>query len=122
MSEKKQRDFFENLDTFGLGHLVPLLEQYQEKVVEHIKEHGGVGKISLALSYSVDGMSRVNVSAVPHFTLPKRKLQTVSMFTTEDGKLSKNNPDQKTIDDVEIVEHEGKNIVGFKKRAANGEQ
>jgi len=102
MADKKEKtDFIENLRLYGMKDLIPLLTDYQDKIVEAVSNRGGKGTLTLKIDYKLDGDNRIEVSCNADYKIPKKKLLSMSMFRTRNHKLAPHDPDQYTIDDIE---------------------
>ena len=106
MSKNDKTSFLANLNVFGLGELLPTMEKYQEQIIQEVKRLGGSGELTVKIKYKLDGDKQVLVTPDISTKLPKKRMTSVPMFTTEDNKLALDDPAQMTIDDVEDVSGE----------------
>lgn len=92
--------FIKNMKSYGLGSLLDEAAREQDKIVEAVRTTGKAGKLTMTLNFKRTGQHGVTVSPDIKSSIPRKPLQAVEMYATDDNKLHDDNPDQLTHDDV----------------------
>ena len=102
-------EIVKNLSEYGFGTLLPRLEEMQDRLIKAVRETGKPGTITLKLTFKPQGIKEVKVDTSLTPSIPEKTIDPVSMFIVDDNKLSPNDPDQVTIDNVININEKEKN-------------
>lgn len=96
---RHELNFLEFLQTFRRGELLHEGDAKLTELMEAIRDTGGNGSITVKVSFKTNKAGQVE--ATPDLTIkkPARALGTGIYFATEDGRLSRRDPNQLDIED-----------------------
>ncbi len=96
--------FMKNMQSYGLGSLMNEMADEQDKIVAAVRTTGKTGKLVITLNFKRSGQHGVIVDPKIAPTIPRKPLQAVEMYATDDNKLHDDNPDQLTHENVYQIE------------------
>ncbi|SEN94942.1 hypothetical protein SAMN04488103_109165 [Gemmobacter aquatilis] len=96
---KHELNFLEFLQTFRRGELLNEGDQKLTELMEAIRDTGGNGSLTLKINFKVNKAGQLE--ATPDLTVkkPARALGTGIYFATDDGRLTRRDPNQMDIED-----------------------
>lgn len=86
--------FLQLLQTFRRGSLVSVAEERLAELLTAVRETGGAGDLTIKLPVKVNKGGQIEIDPVVTIRKPRRALGTGIYFVTEDGRLSRRDPDQ----------------------------
>jgi len=96
----KKQQFLDNMTRFGLGKVLEEMADYQNQVVEGVRETGKVGELTLKLKFKKYDKHGVIVEPVVTHKIPKLPIKPVEMWADDSNYLHDHNPDQLTHENV----------------------
>lgn len=105
-----EKQFIENLHSYGLGSVIEQLAEDQLKVIKAVQETGKVGTLVLTLKFKAKGKKQVHVGAEVSSKIPAVPVDIVSMFVDQKGVLFEQDPQNIQVDMDKVS-----SIIGRKK-------
>lgn len=99
MATKHELNFAEFLQSFRRGELLHQGDQRLTELMESIRDTGGNGSLTLKLSFKVNKAGQIEITPDMTIKKPARALGTGIYFATEDGRLTRRDPNQIDIED-----------------------
>jgi len=96
---RHELNFLEFIQGFRRGELLETGDQKLTELVEAIRETGNGGSLSLKVSIKVNKSGQLEI--VPDITIkkPTRSMGTGIYFATDDGRLTRRDPNQMDFED-----------------------
>lgn len=102
MARKDEINFLEFMQTFRRGELIHEANDQLEELIKAVKDTGGKGEISIKLPFKINEAGQIECNPVVSMKRPRRPMGTGIYFATEDGQLSRRDPDQEDfLDELE---------------------
>lgn len=102
MPEVKELSFHEVIQTLDGGGTVEEIRDHLRKVTQAVHLNGGAGSVTIKLNVKRSGKKnerQLSVADSVTSTLPKVLKDDTIFFATDDGGLTRNNPDQLSLID-----------------------
>jgi hypothetical protein len=99
MATKHELNFAEFLQSFRRGELLHQGDQRLTELMEAIRDTGGNGSLTLKLSFKVNKAGQIEITPDMTIKKPARALGTGIYFATDDGRLTRRDPNQMDIED-----------------------
>lgn len=93
-------NFLEFLQTFRRGDLLAEGDAKLTELVEAIQRTGNGGSFTLKLGFKVNKAGQIEITPDVKLSKPNRALGVGVFYATEDGRLSRRDPQQMDIEDV----------------------
>ena len=100
----KKEVFLENLESYGLGHLLDELAEEQTKVIDAVRATAKQGRLVLELKFKRAGDEKIMVEAIVKPTIPRAPVDVVQMYADEDNRLHEDNPKAKQLDMENVIQ------------------
>lgn len=94
MPRKDEINFLEFLQSFRRGELIREANDQLEELIRAVKDTGGKGEITLKLPFKINDAGQIECVPVVSMKRPRRPMGTGIYFATEDGQLTRRDPDQ----------------------------
>lgn len=96
---RHELNFLEFIQGFRRGELLETGDQKMTELVEAIRETGNGGSLTLKVGIKVNKAGQLEI--VPDITIkkPTRSMGTGIYFTTDDGRLTRRDPNQMDFED-----------------------
>lgn len=80
------------------------------ELLEGLRDYGGKGELNLKLKFKQNKYGQVEVDADVKAKIPEPDVKGSVFFLTEDGELTRRDPNQADIEDVPGVKREGRSL------------
>lgn len=102
MARKDDLNFLKFLQSFRRGELLREANEQLEELIRAVKETGGKGELNLKLPFKINEAGQIECIPQVAIKRPRRPMGTGIYFATEDGTLTRRDPDQEDfLDDLE---------------------
>ena len=105
MPRKDELNFLEFLQSFRRGELLREANEQLEELIRAVKETGGKGDLTIKLAFRMNDAGQLECQPSVTTKRPRRALGTGIYFATEDGQLTRRDPDQHEMFEDELDEH-----------------
>lgn len=95
MSQRDELNFLEFLQSFRRGELLREANDQLEEVVRAVKDTGGKGSVTISLPFKMNDAGQLECVPSINSKRPRRALGTGIYFATDDGQLTRRDPDQR---------------------------
>lgn len=99
MATKHELNFLEFLQTFRRGELLTSGDEKLNELMDAMATTDGDGSITISLKFKRNKAGQLEVTPDISLKKPRRSLGTGIYFATEDGRLSRRDPNQGDIED-----------------------
>lgn len=99
MAAKHELNFLELMQNFRRGELLHQCDQMLTDLMEAVAETGSTGSMSLKMDFKPNKAGQLEVTIKPTTKKPVRDIGKGIYFTTEDGRLTRRDPNQMDIED-----------------------
>lgn len=96
----EELNFLELLQTFRRGELLHEGDEKLRELGEALVRIGGSGKLTLALDFKVNKAGQIEVQPALTIKKPTRTLGVGIYYATDDGALTRRDPNQADIEDI----------------------
>lgn len=96
---RHELNFLEFIQSFRRGELLETGDQKLSELIEAIRETGGNGSLTFKATFKTNKAGQIEV--VPDISIkkPSRSMGTGIYFATDDGRLSRRDPNQMDFED-----------------------
>ena len=94
MPQRDELNFLEFLQSFRRGELLREANDQLEDLIRAVKDTGGKGDITIKLPFKINDAGQLECVPRVDSKRPRRALGTGIYFATEDGQLTRRDPDQ----------------------------
>ena len=94
MPQRDELNFLEFLQSFRRGELLREANDQLEDLIRAVKDTGGKGDIKITLPFKINDAGQLECVPRVDSKRPRRALGTGIYFATEDGQLTRRDPDQ----------------------------
>lgn len=108
MSGRDELNFLEFLQSFRRGELLREANDQLEELIRAVKDTGGKGEITIKLPFKVNDAGQLECLPRVDSKRPRKALGTGIYFATEDGQLTRRDPDQRDWLEDELDEKRSK--------------
>ncbi|MEI4470952.1 hypothetical protein [Frigidibacter sp. MR17.24] len=99
---RQEINFLEFIQTFRRGELLAEGDKILNEMIDAIRETGGNGSITIKLPFKVNKAGQIECDPAFTVTKPRRPLGTGIYYATDDGRLTRRDPNQKDwVDDLD---------------------
>jgi len=99
MAPKHELNFLELLQNFRRGDLLHHCDTMLTELMAAVAETGSAGAMTLKMEFKPNKAGQLEVTMKPTSKKPVRELGKGIYFTTEDGRLTRRDPNQMDIED-----------------------
>lgn len=104
MPKNDALNFLEFMQTFRRGDLLNEANEQLEELIEAVQRTGGKGDLTLKLPFKVNEAGQIECLPVVTSKKPRRALGTGIYFATDEGRLTRRDPNQADMFDDELAE------------------
>lgn len=101
---KDELNFLEFLQSFRRGELLREANDQLEDMIRAVKDTGNKGSLTISLPFKINDAGQLECLPRVDSKLPRRALGTGIYFATDDGQLTRRDPDQVDMFDDELEE------------------
>lgn len=94
MPQRDELNFLEFLQSFRRGELLREANDQLEDLIRAVKDTGGKGDITIKLPFKINDAGQLECVPRVDSKRPRRALGTGIYFATENGQLTRRDPDQ----------------------------
>lgn len=94
MARKDHINFLGFLQSFRRGELIREADDQLEELIRAVKDTGGKGEIVLKLPFKINDAGQIECLPAVTMKKPRRPMGTGIYFATDDGQLTRRDPDQ----------------------------
>ena len=94
MARKDTINFLGFLQSFRRGELIREADDQLEELIRAVRDTGGKGEIVLKLPFKINDAGQIECLPAVTMKKPRRPMGTGIYFATEDGQLTRRDPDQ----------------------------
>lgn len=87
--------FLEFLSSFRRGEMIAEADQQLGELMEAIRRTGGKGELTIKLPFKVNSAGQIECDPQLSSKKPRRPLGTGIYYVTEDGRLTRSDPNQR---------------------------
>lgn len=99
---RQELNFLEFIQSFRRGELLAEGDKLLNEVISAVRETGGNGAITIKIPFKVNKAGQIECDPAFGVTKPRRPLGTGIYFATDDGALTRRDPNQGDwVDDLE---------------------
>jgi len=102
MAATRAEELVEILKELDQGNTMVEFHSALRETVQAVRETGKPGKVILSLAVAPKGSNKVTVQDEVKTTIPRPDKQKATFFATEDGALSRQDPDQPSLPGLTI--------------------
>jgi len=96
---KHELNFLEFIQSFRRGELLETGDQKLTELVEAIRETGGSGSLNFKASFKMNKAGQIEIAPDITIKKPTRSMGTGIYFATDDGRLTRRDPNQMDFED-----------------------
>ncbi len=108
MPRKDELNFLEFIQSFRRGELLREANDQLEELIRAVKDTGGKGAVTITLPFKINDAGQLECLPRVDSKRPRRALGTGIYFATEDGQLTRRDPDQVDMFEDELEERRSK--------------
>lgn len=107
MPRKDDLNFLEFLQSFRRGELLREADDQMEELITAVKDTGGKGELVIRLPFKLNDAAQLECTPRVDCKRPRRAMGTGIYFATDDGQLTRRDPDQRDWVEDELIERRG---------------